>query len=520
MAWHGLKRTVGKALRTGLLRLRPGPKPLELSPLPPPDIPLGDRTGGFAGDWNRVPGTNCRWPMVHHGYISYKNACGDLRSLWEASRFRWARPEDFPNAFKSWIQHNPVGLGPNWASSLEVAIRVVNWVFLHNAVFRKMSSRDNQLVLGWIMAHARHLLNNPETSPPNHALGRALGLFIAGGYLGDRNTAGVGLRDFISAFNAQFLADGSHSEGAVGYGFFALEMALVFVAAARAWGFDPGPVDQALSKCLEAGSWLWHRDTSFPVIGDFDNGGVLRPGGQSYPDFIQSLASFSGFSLDQPEGQRVLQGPGLGVVHKPHLHLLLRLFDDPDLPGGHRHSDIASLVLWWHGPVFVDPGVYLYTGPEAMRTEFRSETWHNMPVVANKNMHLVDPEKPFTLGRRTRNQYQVFEDGFTSQHSLYGREISRKIVLRENEILIWDQYHGHEPWVSGFTLWPGLQPIITPWGIELADQERSFRITVRNALANRVSQAFYCPAYGFKHKTSRVVIFPKGHEIEIAVKLT
>ncbi|MGB9590436.1 MAG: heparinase II/III domain-containing protein, partial [Candidatus Hydrothermia bacterium] len=353
------------------------------------------------------------WPKVHYKYISYRNAPSDLRTVWEPSRFRWARPEDFHEAFESWTGANPVSIGPNWASSLEVAVRAVNWVFLLEAAGSSFPRGMRSNAIRWLAAHANHLLRNPEPHPPNHALGRALGLFVLGGYLDGFPGAGewfrVGQREFSALFSSVFLPDGTFAEGAPGYAAFAIEMGLIYLALASEWAIDPGGISHIIQKALGFLTNLAWPDGSLPVFGDFDDGGVLRPRGTCYMAHLAQFCQFLGLGLPEPEGTRHYSDGGFLIIRRDGLCFASRVDDDPSLPGGHMHSDLGSFVLWMGEPLIVDPGVYLYTGPSSMREELRSETAHNLCWLEGKPMHLRDPRKPFTLEGRTKALFSGWE---------------------------------------------------------------------------------------------------------------
>src|SRR5262249_40397120 len=94
-------------------------------------------------DWHFDPVWNRRAPLVHWSRIDALDASivGDSKVVWELNRHQWlvtlaqawalTREERYGDAciaaIDSWLEANPPGTGINWASSLEVAFRLISW---------------------------------------------------------------------------------------------------------------------------------------------------------------------------------------------------------------------------------------------------------------------------------------------------------------------------------------------------------------------------------------------------------
>ena len=106
---------------------------------------LGYR-GLFFGDpvdWHLDPVSGRRAPLTHWSQINPLDltAVGDSKVVWELNRHQWLvylgqayrltgddrYAETFVNHLRDWIQANPPGMGINWASSLEVSLRLIAW---------------------------------------------------------------------------------------------------------------------------------------------------------------------------------------------------------------------------------------------------------------------------------------------------------------------------------------------------------------------------------------------------------
>ena len=93
--------------------------------------------------WNKDPSTGIHAPMGFGKRLDYRNQSlvGDIKYLWEPNRhlhlvtlaqaYLVSKNRVYLKALKlhigSWIEQCPYLMGPNWSSSLEVSIRLINW---------------------------------------------------------------------------------------------------------------------------------------------------------------------------------------------------------------------------------------------------------------------------------------------------------------------------------------------------------------------------------------------------------
>jgi len=163
---------------------------------------LGYR-GLFFGDpidWRLDPVSGRRTRFAHWSRIDLfdPEAMGDPKVIWELNRHQWLvtlgqayrltgderHAEMFASSVQEWMAANPVGWGINWASSLEVAVRLISWCWaLH--LFRGSRALTPDLfaqMRACIRSHAAHVERylSHYTSPNTHLTGEALGLFYAG----------------------------------------------------------------------------------------------------------------------------------------------------------------------------------------------------------------------------------------------------------------------------------------------------------------------------------------------------
>src|SRR5262249_40437584 len=100
---------------------------------------------GSPTNWRLEPAAGKQTGLVHWSRIDYLNPsiAGDKKITWELNRhshfvtlgqaYLMTRDEGYAEAFvdqaTSWMDQNPPNLGINWSSSLELAFRVIAWIW-------------------------------------------------------------------------------------------------------------------------------------------------------------------------------------------------------------------------------------------------------------------------------------------------------------------------------------------------------------------------------------------------------
>ena len=100
---------------------------------------------GFPPQWNRDPKTGRVAPLTFGKALDYRDEriVGDIKYLWEPSRhaelltlaqaWHLSRDQRYAAACRtlldSWFEQCPYARGPHWTSSLEHAMRLINWSF-------------------------------------------------------------------------------------------------------------------------------------------------------------------------------------------------------------------------------------------------------------------------------------------------------------------------------------------------------------------------------------------------------
>ncbi|MCU0609116.1 MAG: heparinase II/III family protein [Chitinispirillaceae bacterium] len=425
--------------------------------------------------WHTDIKTGHAWPVRF--YVSYRpdeitpgNGV-DPKVPWELSRCHhfvalaqaWALTKEerfageFVREWEHWVQENPWGSGINWASTLEVAIRAVNWLWARD-LFRDalcLTKEREQQFLESIRQHAVFIEHNLECGvrngamvAGNHYLGNVSGLACIGmlcpGLPGADRWKRAGLKALEKEIRRQVPPDGFFFESSTAYHRFALELFLVPAILARRSGHEMSSEYWAkIEKMMDAVLMITRPDGCVPFFGDNDDGRLLIL--SNYPSWTRNdfryllglgavlfkredfkavagrcpeevfwllgddgCAAYEALQVTEPKWEsNALADAGLYVIRNRNNsdYALVRAGTAQEsAPNAHAHNDTLSLELWISGkPVLVDPGTFCYTSDGNERNQFRSTAAHSTIMVDGKEISSI-PQALFGFGRDAKAQ--------------------------------------------------------------------------------------------------------------------
>jgi hypothetical protein len=419
---------------------------------------LSDQALGFPPDWNRDPLTSKRIPLEFGKRLEYRDTArvGDIRHVWELNRHaelntlaqayaltgEMKYAEGCRTLLVSWFEQCPYPLGANWASSLELAIRLNNWAFawhlLGGAGSPLFERVDGEVLCRrWLDAIYQHCdfvagYLSRHSSANNHLLGELAGLYIASlTWPCWKESAGwraQARRELEIEALKQNAPDGGNREQAFYYHHEALEWMLL----AGLWGQANGEHFSAeywarmeamlvfIFSVMDAGGHV-------PMVGDADDAHIVRFEPEQHGDPYRSLLAmgavlFQGADFAAKAGRlddkgRWLLGDGAvktfaDLTAARHIRSPRRAFPDVGYyllgsdfdtadevrvlvdagPLGylsiaaHGHADALAFTLSVGGhEVLIDPGTYTYQGDMKWREYFRGTSAHNTLTVDGVN---------------------------------------------------------------------------------------------------------------------------------------
>ena len=508
-------------------------------------------------DWSLNPATLQRWNSHAHWstLVRRPHAAGDIKLTWEIGRFPHAflmaraaafSPSDAPRLSAALFHQiedfrcaNPFGMGVHWTSSQEIAIRFCALLFA-SSVFSNLGQpvgRISSVIVAELLDGAVHLERHIDYARKsvynNHLLSEALGLYIAGSVLPDVPEASrwreLGSTILAEQAGLQVRQDGGYIQNSHNYHRFAMQIYLLGWAWEVKHRRPPERWRAAMERSLDF--LLAHQNLSdgrLPNYGANDGSLPLVLSTCDYSDFRPTLQALSLATrgeriypagpwdeeaawllgpqvLDMPlrpvrsksisfscSGYHVLRGFALGTFAAFRCGTVVDRFSQ---------IDMLHLDIWWRGHnVLVDPGSYLYNGPEEWHNHFLGTASHNSVQLDGHDQMLHF--RKFKCLYWTRARLLRFEDNADwalceGEHYGYqrhpGRCVHRRSVLfLKNDLwVVVDRVEGSGThrirlhWLAGdfpYRIGPGGQP-----SLQLDTPDGPFYLAVFNAAGKPLS---------------------------------
>jgi hypothetical protein len=414
---------------------------------------------GFPPDWNRDPKTGTRAPMSFGKLINYRDErlVGDIKYLWEPNRhaelvtlaqaWHLARDPRYARAcgtlIDSWLAACPYPRGVNWTSSLEIALRLVNWSFAWHllggeAAIIFTGDVGRALRLRWLASvhqHCHFIAGHlsRHSSANNHLLGELLGLFVAATswpyWRESSHWRDFAHHEFERTALAQTSADGVNREQATWYHHETADMMLIALLYGRQSGREFSAEFLARwTAMLEFIAAIMDAAGNVPRIGDADDAVIARLDPRPDPEVFRSLLAagavlardaavrarlkakarvfddknrwllgdqaaleFAAISSPAPGAEaqrRAFPEGGYYVLGGDFDHAgEVRIVADAGPLGylsiaAHGHADALAFTLSVSGlPILIDSGTYAYHTKEDWRSYFRGTRAHNTLMV-------------------------------------------------------------------------------------------------------------------------------------------
>ena len=470
---------------------------------------------GFPPEWNQDPLTRVKAPLKFGNAIDHRNerVVGNIKYLWEINRHlelvtlaqAWHLSQEPRYAagckklLESWFDQSPYPLGVNWASSLELAIRIVNWSFAwhllgadRSILFRDSAgARFRQRWLKSVYQHLHFIAGHTSrySSANNHLLGETLGLLIGSinwpFWPETKRWCKQAYSEFEREVQLQNAADGVNREQAIWYHHEVIDMMLVGGLVGRAnnhdfpdvfwdrlelmmeyiastmdvagnvpsWGdsddavmvrFCPDPNFSVYRSILATGAVIFNRPDFKAKAGNFDDKSRWLLGDAAAEEFQALSTDRSHIPIIRsfPEGGYYILGADFETDEE------VRIIADAGPLGylsiaAHGHADALSFTLSVGGnAILIDPGTFVYHAQNNWREYFRGTSAHNTVRVDSLNQSVSGGN--FLWSKHAQAACREFQctpdhDRFIGQHNGYHRLADPVQHLRE---ILFDKQNG------------------------------------------------------------------------------
>ena len=463
---------------------------------------------GFPPQWNRDPRTGTLAPLTLGKQIDYRSekVVGDIKYLWEPSRHlelvtlaqAWKVTGDARYAegarrlLESWFEQCPYPMGVHWTSSLELALRLLNWACAWELLGGQASplfegTAGQRFLQQWLEAIYQHChfiagYFSRHSSANNHLFGEYMGLFVAclvwPCWKESKKWQGLAHKGLEEEALKQNTPDGVNREQAVYYQHEVMDMMLLcqLIGSVNNAGFSAAYLER-LEGLADFIASLMDVEGNIPMIGDADDAQMVRlshePDWNPYRSLLASCAVLFGRGdfkrkagrfddknlwLFGAAGLRQWQALDASAAEAPVLafpeggyYLLGSDFGTPDevrlvadcAPLGylsiaaHGHADALAFTLSVGGEeLLVDPGTYAYHTQKKWRDHFRSTAAHNTVGVdgldqseIGGNFMWLKKARARMMSHDTKSGTQVFE----GEHDGYRRLLDPVLHRRRIE---------------------------------------------------------------------------------------
>lgn len=350
-------------------------------------------------------------------------AVGDHKVIWELNRhqhlvllaqaWRISRRQEFLSAIEAqlddWLRENPLHLGINWTSALEVAFRALSWIWIDHLAGDQFPDDFRHRWLTGLYQHGQHLSYNLSTyfSPNTHLQGEAVALHAIGALYPLMPGAGEWVAQGRATLDAELVkqvrADGAHFEQSTYYHVYATDFfVLHYLLAGR-----PAHFQATLEKMADYLHAVMGPARRLPFLGDDDGGRLFHPYGShdqygratlatcarlfgradwlaNADDLLPQAAwwlgesAFGASSGYAKPHSRVFPDTGIAVMSRGRFWLLFDAGPFGPFAGGHSHADTLSVVLRvGDTDILIDPATFTYLADPAERNRFRGTAAHN-----------------------------------------------------------------------------------------------------------------------------------------------
>lgn len=550
--------------------------------------------------WAEDYKTGNSWPNQYFNHFNYNNPelPSDVKFPWELSRLQWLIPvaqayllsgDEKYAAFvrkilEHWIENNPYAHSINWACTMEVAIRLVSWVWFFKTLGKSKAWADKTFQFNFLKIlylHGDFTERHIEKSDINgnhYTADAAAMVFIGLFFRGSKNANrwhNEGWKILENEIMVQVFEDGVDFEASVPYHRLVQELFLYSAIYRLNLGYEVSEKYRLrLRNMVSFTKAYTKKNGSVPLWGDADDARTIPFGDQGLNDHRYLIPVF-GYTFGNEEminGYKAslseifwILGPEAATLIKAKRKLkttdksmafekggffIMKNEEDHVFidcgpiglagRGGHGHNDILSFEAMLAGqPIVSDCGAYIYTGSYKERNNFRSTAYHNTPMIDGVEVNRFIRDDYIWLFHNDAipdvRQWTISEevDVFVGSHSGYEKLDNPvtpvrtiKLFHKEHRLEIVDKFEGEgEHFISiPLHLSPGNEVEVTSKSmLKIISPERDFILkwSDENEWDFSIGKGRISESYGVLEEIIRLVWSRKGNlNAELGIEIS
>lgn len=525
---------------------------------------------GVDYDWLTNPSTGYHYDSGKHWseIPDFSGASGDIKYVWEKSRFTWLLTlirNDYHNGedhsefvfsqIESWIDKNPVNLGPNWRCSQEISLRILNWCYaLH---FYKNSSALTeerwdkiQNVIYWSLHHVySHIDFSRIAVRNNHAITETLFLAMSDilfPFIPETSTWSLkGRRWFKQEIDYQIYEDGTFLQFSMNYHRVVVQLLSLGISLVSIGGRSFAA--HVYKKAYKSVNFLFQcsdvKTGYLPNYGSNDGAWFFPLSSTDYRDYRPQLNTLhklmTGADLyddDLIKEDSYWVGATSCVVEKPFPEIEMHYGLSSFVNGGYylireketlsfikcgsykdrpAHADNLHLDVWHKGVnILCDAGSFKYNTDESLVKYFSGTESHNTVMLGNYDQMLKGPRFMWFNWSQsidaalTENDISYIFEGAVRCFSYLGKKIvhRRRIVKSkdEPEWVVYDIIENKPNNLVVRQLWHSAGDSL---------------VLESDGISGQIKESWQSLYYGVKEKTDQKEFTTGGNKIETKITI-
>lgn len=434
--------------------------------------------------WHSDLKTGYTWPKgtFYRDFASYPEG-SDIKCPWELSRghhLLWLGEayqltgeakyaQEVMAEIDDWIDDNSLMYSVNWTCSMDVAIRVVNWMYALNFIseYEGVTEVFVEKVYKSFAQHTFFIKNNLEKVIPynnNHYSTDIVGLVYLSIFLKKKRLRRFAIKEFFNDILIQVLESGVHYERSISYHRLMVELYGYSICMLHRLGETaPKYVMARVQKMHDYVSNYTKGNGYAPQISDNDDGRFLPFVKRDFryhnylndKNSVETRMASAGQEIlfySDYKGSLVYQDAGMAIVNKGDAYLFVsnggysKITKESDTSiGTHTHNDLLSFELSAGDKDFIiDPGAYVYTSERAAHNEFRSTKKHNTVVVDDEEQNFLPEKNMFNVKRNVRiGKLEERDNSIIGSYKTIKGDLShqRSFILENKRLVIKDKLH-------------------------------------------------------------------------------